>query len=275
MVQLFVSFTRYRLKDISSSLATAGYGTALGVIRSLYSSKSLRHVYYTETRPYNQGARLTGFELIHDGIPGTLITDSMAAALMKTKGQSENIIAVIVGADRVAANGDTANKIGTYALAVLAKYHGIKFLVAAPRTTIDMTTKSGADIVIEERPEMEVVNIKGPVVQINPFSHEKEIVQGSTAEISIAATNTRAWNPAFDVAPAELIDGIVTEQGVVEKDGHGRFQWDKVFHMDLLDQAPAVAEAKRINMLPDGITAQVPVRDQISSTQTDAEQYQR
>ncbi|KAL8839236.1 MAG: hypothetical protein Q9176_004567 [Flavoplaca citrina] len=251
----------------TGSLATAGYGTALGVIRSLHSSKSLHHVYYTETRPYNQGARLTGFELIHDGIPATLVTDSMAAALMKTKGHSENIIGVIVGADRVAANGDTANKIGTYALAVLAKYHGIKFLVAAPRTTIDMTTRSGADIVIEERPELEVVNIKGPVVQINPFTREKEIVEGSTAEISIAASNTCAWNPAFDVTPAELIDGIVTEQGVVEKDGRGRFQWDKVFHVDLLDQAPAIGEAKRIDMLPDGITPQVPVSDQLTSSE--------
>ncbi|KAL9042723.1 MAG: hypothetical protein Q9180_000381 [Flavoplaca navasiana] len=266
-VQLFVTLTLSLLRDISSSLATAGYGTALGVIRSLHSSKSLHHVYYTETRPYNQGARLTGFELIHDGIPATLVTDSMAAALMKTKGHSENITGVIVGADRVAANGDTANKIGTYALAVLAKYHGIKFLVAAPRTTIDMTTKSGADIVIEERPEMEVVNIKGPVVQIKPFTREKDIVQGSTAEISIAASNTCAWNPAFDVTPAELIDGIVTEQGVVEKDGHGRFQWDKVFHVDLLDQAPAVGEAKRIDMLPDGITPQVPVSDQLTSSE--------
>lgn len=270
MVQLFVTLTLSLLRDISSSLATAGYGTALGVIRSLHSSKSLHHVYYTETRPYNQGARLTGFELIYDGIPATLITDSMAAALMKTKGHSENIIGVIVGADRVAANGDTANKIGTYALAVLAKYHGIKFLVAAPRTTIDMTTKSGADIVIEERPEMEVVNIKGPVVQINPFTRAKEIVEGSTAEISIAASNICAWNPAFDVTPAQLIDGIVTEQGVVEKDDHGRFQWDKVFHVDLPDQAPAVGEAKRIDMLPDGITLQVPVSDQLTSSENNS-----
>ncbi|KAL8789860.1 MAG: hypothetical protein Q9213_000928 [Squamulea squamosa] len=237
----------------TGSLATAGYGTALGVIRSLHSTNSLRHVYYTETRPYNQGARLTGYELIHDGIPATLITDSMAAALMRTKGRSENITAVIVGADRVAANGDTANKVGTYALAVLARYHGIKFLVAAPRTTVDMATKSGADIIIEERPEIEVVNIKGPTVRTSA-SGDKEIRKGTTEEICIAARNTRAWNPAFDVTPAELIDSIVTEQGVVEKDERGVFQWDKVFGTDVLEKVPEVGEPKKINMLPDGIT---------------------
>ncbi|KAL8653355.1 MAG: hypothetical protein Q9226_003880 [Calogaya cf. arnoldii] len=254
----------------TGSLATAGYGTALGVIRSLHSSNSLRHVYYTETRPYNQGARLTGYELIHDGLPATLITDSMAAALMRTKGRSENITAVVVGADRVAANGDTANKIGTYALAVLAKYHGLKFLVAAPRTTVDVSTKSGADIVIEERPEIEVVNIKGPVIRTNGSSDEKDIIKGSTQEICIAASGARAWNPAFDVTPAELIDGIVTEQGVVEKDSRGVFQWEDVFNVDVLEKAPKVGKAKTINMLPDGITPQVPLNDQPSIIETDS-----
>ncbi|KAL8674690.1 MAG: hypothetical protein Q9168_000922 [Polycauliona sp. 1 TL-2023] len=254
----------------TGSLATAGYGTALGVIRALHSSNSLRHVYYTETRPYNQGARLTGYELIHDGIPATLITDSMAAALMRTKAQSENIIAVVVGADRVAANGDTANKVGTYALAVLAKYHGIRFLVAAPGTTVDMTTKSGADIVIEERPETEVVNIKGPIVRANDITGDKEIVQRSTEEICIAARETRAWNPAFDVTPAELIDGIITEFGVVEKDDRGVFQWVTVFPVDLLDKTAEVGKPKKINMLPDGITPQVPLSDQPSSTETNS-----
>lgn len=270
MDQVCVILMGSRLRRFSSSLATAGYGTALGVIRSLHSSNSLRHVYYTETRPYNQGARLTGYELIHDELPATLITDSMAAALMRTKGRSENITAVVVGADRVAANGDTANKIGTYALAVLAKYHGIKFLVAAPRTTVDMKTKSGADIVIEERPEIEVVNIKGPIVRTNGFSDGKDIIKGSTEEICIAARNTRAWNPAFDVTPAELIDGIITEHGVVEKDDRGVFQWDKVFDVDLLDKAPEVGEPKRIDMLPDGITPRVPLNDQPSITETDS-----
>ena len=147
------------------SLATAGYGTALGVVRSLHARHALKHAYYTETRPYNQGSRLTGYELIHDGIPATLITDSMAAALLQRRGHPENIVAVVVGADRVSANGDTANKIGTYALAILARYHNVKFLVAAPRTTIDLNTKSGSEIVIEERPSLEMTMMKGPVIR--------------------------------------------------------------------------------------------------------------
>ncbi|KAL9007127.1 MAG: hypothetical protein Q9188_000162 [Gyalolechia gomerana] len=212
----------------TGSLATAGYGTALGVIRSLHLSGRLRHVFYTETRPYNQGSRLTGYELIHDGIPATLITDSMAAALLSTRGKSDNIVAIIVGADRVAANGDTANKVGTYALAVLARYHGVKFLVAAPMTTVDMETKSGADIRIEERPQVEVLNIRSPRVVKNAYG-KQEVLKGSVEEVCVAAQNTHAWNPAFDVTPAELIDGIVTEKRVVEKDKHGVFQWDRVF----------------------------------------------
>jgi len=146
----------------ASSLATAGYGTALGVIRSLHANGSLKHAFCTETRPYNQGSRLTAFELVHDEIPSTLITDSMASALLRLRGPSENIAAIVVGADRVAANGDTANKIGTYQLAITAKHHGVKFLVAAPRTTIDLSTASGSDIVIEERPGKEMTFIKGP-----------------------------------------------------------------------------------------------------------------
>src|ERR1700712_4865457 len=145
-----------------SSLATAGYGTALGVIRSVHANGNLKRAYCTETRPYNQGSRLTAFELVHDKIPATLITDSMAAALLQLKGPSERIAAIVVGADRVAANGDTANKIGTYSLAISARHHGVKFLVAAPRTTIDLQTKSGADITIEERAGKEMTMIKGP-----------------------------------------------------------------------------------------------------------------
>ena len=203
-----------------SSLATAGYGTALGVVRSLYTRGSLRHVYYTETRPYNQGSRLTGYELIHDGIPATLVTDSMAAALFRLKGQSENIAAVVVGADRVAANGDTANKIGTYALAILARFHDIKFLVAAPRTTVDLGTASGGDIIIEERSPSEVTSMKGP------------LLNGETNEaihIAIAAKGTKAWNPAFDITPYDLIDGIVTDCGVVQKGADGKFKWSTAF----------------------------------------------
>lgn len=243
------------LKPFPSSLATAGYGTALGVVRSLYSSNSLRQVFYTETRPYNQGSRLTGYELIHDDIPATLITDSMAAALMNMRKDTEAIAAVIVGADHVAANGDTANKIGTYALAVLAKYHGIKFMVAAPRTTVDMETKTGADIRIEERPQIEVTNIRGPRVSENDGTTAgQEIVQGSVEEVSIAARGTRAWNPAFDVTPAELIDAIVTEEGVVEKDENGVFQWGNLFDAAVAD-VPEVEVPKTMNVLPDGTTA--------------------
>ncbi|KAI4136110.1 MAG: hypothetical protein LQ341_005809, partial [Variospora aurantia] len=244
----------------TGSLATAGYGTALGIIRSLHTSKSLRQVFYTETRPYNQGSRLTGYELIHDTIPCTLITDSMAAALMSTKKDSENIAAVIVGADRVATNGDTANKIGTYALAVLARYHGVKFLVAAPKTTVDMETKSGADIRIEERPQIEVLTIKGPRVapQHDNGSGEQELVQGSLEEVYVAARGTHAWNPAFDVTPAELIDAIVTEKGVVEKDARGVFQWEKVFGAGAAMIASEPEVVKPLDMLPDGITALEP-----------------
>ncbi|KAI4915431.1 S-methyl-5-thioribose-1-phosphate isomerase [Alternaria infectoria] len=207
----------------TGSLATAGYGTALGVIRSLHGNGSLKHAFCSETRPYNQGSRLTAFELVHDKIPATLITDSMAAALLRLRGESENIAGIVVGADRVAANGDTANKIGTYSLAILAKHHGVKFLVAAPRTTIDLKTKSGADIVIEERPGQEVTLVKGP-------RHDGVTLDlGVVETISIAANGIGVWNPAFDVTPAELIDGIITEVGVVEKDGNGVFHLDEVF----------------------------------------------
>ena len=210
-----------------SSLATAGYGTALGVVRSLSALGLLRRAFYTETRPYNQGSRLTGYELIHDQIPATLITDSMAAALLKERKQAEGISAIVVGADRVAANGDTANKIGTYSLAILARYHGVKFLVAAPRTTIDLKTKSGADIVIEQRAAEEVTKVKGP--QIKTAEADGAPILGDIYTISIAANGTEAWNPAFDVTPAELIDGIVTERGVVEKENGESF-----FHLELL-----------------------------------------
>ncbi|OCK82857.1 putative translation initiation factor [Lepidopterella palustris CBS 459.81] len=207
----------------TGSLATAGYGTALGVIRSLHSKQSLKHAFCTETRPYNQGSRLTAFELVHDEIPATLITDSMAAALLRLKGPTEHIAAIVVGADRVAANGDTANKIGTYSLAIIAKYHGVKFLVAAPRTTIDLSTKSGKDIVIEERPGKEITLIKGP--RHDGVSLDLNVVE----TVSIAANGIGVWNPAFDVTPAELVDGIITEVGVVEKDSDGVFHLDQIF----------------------------------------------
>ncbi|KAK4963832.1 S-methyl-5-thioribose-1-phosphate isomerase [Elasticomyces elasticus] len=156
-------------------------------------------------------------------IPATLVTDSMAAALLKLKRSSDRIAAIVTGADRVAANGDTANKIGTYSLAILARYHGVKFLVAAPRTTIDLETKSGEDIVIEERPGKEVTMVKGP--RFDGVSLDLQSVE----TVSIAADGIGVWNPAFDVTPAELIDGIVTEVGVAEKDGDGKFDLARLF----------------------------------------------
>ncbi|CAI7615470.1 unnamed protein product [Penicillium glandicola] len=205
----------------TGSLATSGYGTALGVVRSLASKNILRHAYCTETRPYNQGSRLTAFELVHDKIPATLITDSMAAALLADTKVGVN--AIVVGADRVAANGDTANKIGTYALAVLAKYHGVKFLVAAPLTTIDMATKSGEDIVIEQRAASEVTSIKGP------RAGSESTDQIAIETVQIAAPGINVWNPAFDITPASLIDGIITEIGVVEKRSDGQYHLGGLF----------------------------------------------
>jgi methylthioribose-1-phosphate isomerase len=160
---------------------------------------------------------------VHDEIPATLVTDSMAAALLRLKGPTEHIAAIVVGADRVAANGDTANKIGTYSLAIVAKHHGVKFLVAAPRTTIDLSTKSGDDIVIEERPGKEVTLVKGP--RHDGVSLDLNVVE----TVSIAANGIGVWNPAFDVTPAALIDGIITEVGVVEKGSDGVFRMEEVF----------------------------------------------
>ena len=175
----------------TGSLATAGYGTALGVIRRLHEVGRLKMAYCTETRPYNQGARLTAYELVVEGVPGTLIADSMAAAAI----QSKAVGAVIVGADRVVKNGDVANKIGTLQLAVAAKYFKVPFYVAAPTTSFDLMTESGDDIVIEERPEHELVAVNG---------------------MRIAAPGIGTWNPAFDVTPGKLITGgIITENGIV------------------------------------------------------------
>lgn len=145
----------------------------------------------------------------------------MAAALLARTDADVN--AIVVGADRVAANGDTANKIGTYGLAVLARYHGVKFLVAAPLTTIDLATKSGNEVIIEERPASEVTRIKGP-------SQKDDATGGLSLEtINIAAKGINVWNPAFDITPATLIDGIITEVGVAEKDSNGQFHLDRLF----------------------------------------------
>nr|XP_014978579.2 methylthioribose-1-phosphate isomerase isoform X1 [Macaca mulatta] len=174
----------------TGALATAGYGTALGVIRSLHSLGRLEHAFCTETRPYNQGARLTAFELVYEQIPATLIADSMVAAAMAHRGVS----AVVVGADRVVANGDTANKVGTYQLAIVAKHHGIPFYVAAPSSSCDLRLETGKEIIIEERPAQELTDVNG---------------------VRIAAPGIGVWNPAFDVTPHDLITGgIITELGV-------------------------------------------------------------
>nr|GMD54449.1 methylthioribose-1-phosphate isomerase [Ipomoea batatas] len=185
----------------TGSLATAGYGTALGVIRAVNTAGFLERAYCTETRPFNQGSRLTAFELVTENIPATLIADSAAAALMK----AGCVNAVIVGADRIAANGDTANKIGTYSLAVCAMHHGIPFYVAAPLTSVDLSLSSGQQIVIEERSPKELLQTHGGLGE------------------QIAASGISVWNPAFDVTPASLISGIFTEKGVISKDGNDAF----------------------------------------------------
>ncbi|TNC86758.1 MAG: S-methyl-5-thioribose-1-phosphate isomerase [Thalassolituus sp.] len=175
----------------TGALATGGHGTALGIIRSAYADGKLTQVYAGETRPWLQGARLTAWELMQDNIPVKLVCDGAAAQLFRAKGADW----VIVGADRITANGDVANKIGTYSLAVLAKHHGMKVMVAAPTTTFDLTLDSGNAIPIEQRPMSEVTSLNGQ---------------------PIAPEGCEAINPSFDVTPAELIDAIVTEKGFVE-----------------------------------------------------------
>jgi methylthioribose-1-phosphate isomerase len=176
----------------TGSLATAGFGTALGVIRAGFAAGKIRQVYAGETRPWLQGARLTMWELVRDRIPARLIADSAASHLMK----SGAVQWVVVGADRIAANGDTANKIGTYQLAISAKRHGVRFMVVAPWSTVDMQTKHGDDVEIELRDPAELLSISG----------KRTVVDGADA-----------WNPVFDVTPAELIDVIVTERGAIER----------------------------------------------------------
>lgn len=233
--------TRVQPSDISvlthcntGSLATAGYGTALGIVRALNDLKTLKQVYCTETRPYNQGSRLTAYELVVDQLPeATLICDSMAAFLFASKKkQNAPIAAVIVGADRVAANGDTANKVGTYQLALVARAHGVKFMVAAPSTSIDLSIKNGDQIVIEERPAEEMTSVQGCLKSDDSLKMER---------VHVAAAGINVWNPAFgtkfsvfdcaiylsilDVTPADLIDAIVTEKGVAVKD-HDAIDFD-------------------------------------------------
>jgi len=174
----------------AGALATCGYGTALGVIRAAVDSGKKLHVFADETRPFLQGSRLTAWELMKDGIPTTVISDNMAGAMMR----QGKIAAVIVGADRIAANGDVANKIGTYTVAVLAKEHGIPFYVAAPFSTIDMNTPDGRGIPIEQRSAREVTHLAGK---------------------QIAPDGVSVENPAFDVTPHNYVTAIITERGVV------------------------------------------------------------
>ncbi|KAF1725822.1 S-methyl-5-thioribose-1-phosphate isomerase [Pseudoxanthomonas japonensis] len=183
----------------TGSLATAGFGTALGVIRAGVAQGRIGKVYAGETRPWQQGARLTAWELQQDGIPATLIADSAASHLMKTGA----VQWVVVGADRICANGDTANKIGTYQLAIAARHHGAKFMVVAPSSTVDMATPDGEAIHIEERDPAELLGIGGT---------------------RIVAEGVAAWNPVFDVTPASLIDAIVTEKGVIEQPDEARMR---------------------------------------------------
>ncbi|MGA2372059.1 MAG: S-methyl-5-thioribose-1-phosphate isomerase [Candidatus Korobacteraceae bacterium] len=176
----------------AGALATCGYGTALGVIRAAVDSGKKLHVFADETRPFLQGSRLTAWELMKDGIPTTVISDNMAGAIMR----QGKIAAVIVGADRIAANGDVANKIGTYTVAVLAKEHGIPFYVAAPFSTVDLNTPDGTQIPIEQRSSKEVTHMAGK---------------------QIAPDGVMVENPAFDVTPHQYVSAIITERGILRE----------------------------------------------------------
>jgi methylthioribose-1-phosphate isomerase len=183
----------------AGALATCGYGTALGVIRAAADQGKIKKVWACETRPVLQGARLTVWELMQDKIPVTLISDNMAAYVM----QLGHVNAVIAGADRIAANGDTANKIGTYALAVLASYHQIPFYIAAPLSTLDLKSASGVDIPVEQRPPEEIREFRG---------------------MYFTVPEVEVFNPAFDITPHHLITGIITEKGVFKPPYDEAFQ---------------------------------------------------
>lgn len=189
--ELLPPHTRILTHCNAGALATCGWGTALGVIREAFAQGKIDMVYADETRPLLQGARLTVWELMEDKIPVTVITDNMAAWAMQQKG----INAVVTGADRIALNGDTANKIGTFGVALAAKYHGIPFYIAAPVSTFDFSIADGSGIPIEERSAQEVKTLQGVVT---------------------APPEALAYNPAFDVTPAALISGIITEYGVIK-----------------------------------------------------------
>jgi methylthioribose-1-phosphate isomerase len=201
----------------AGALATCGYGTALGVIRAAVEAGKQIHVFADETRPFLQGSRLTAWELLKDGIPTTVISDNMAGVMMK----QGKIRAVVVGADRIAANGDVANKVGTYTVAVLAKEHGIPFYVAAPWSTVDMATADGEHIPIEQRSPREVTHLAG---------------------IQIAPDGVRVENPAFDVTPHRYVTAIITERGVAES--------PYPQSLEKLSKATSPAELQPANAIP-------------------------
>ncbi|CAD2213068.1 Initiation factor 2 subunit family, putative [Angomonas deanei] len=190
----------------TGALAASRYGTALGVVRQLFYDGKLEQVYACETRPWNQGARLTVYECVEEDIPCTLICDGAVSALMN----SQKIDAVIVGADRICQNGDTANKIGTYNVAVAAKYHNVPFFVAAPTTTLDANTPDGSAVTIEERETTEITT--------NMVTKQRVVADGPNLSI---------WNPVFDITPAALITGgIITEKGVFAPKTSGSVLYD-------------------------------------------------
>lgn len=234
----------------TGSLATSGYGTALGVIRSLHqrskaendsadptspaskkaktSNAKMVRVFPLETRPYNQGSRLTAYELLHDEIPSTLITDSSISYLISTS--KIPIKAAFVGADRIVKNGDTANKIGTFQLSLICRHFGIKFYVVAPTTTFDNKTETGDKIVVEERPPNEFRFVQGTL--IDGSSSLPVIDQLSNtpvkAKVGITPLDMPVWNPSFDITPHDYIDGIITEKGVFTKAEDGKFHLESV-----------------------------------------------
>lgn len=230
----------------TGSLATSGYGTALGVIRSLYertkkqisgdeqpkrtktSNAKMVRVFPLETRPYNQGSRLTAYELLHDEIPSTLITDSSISYLVSTS--KIPIKAAFVGADRIVKNGDTANKIGTYQLSIICRHFGIKFYVVAPTTTFDSNTETGDKIVVEERPPNEFRFVQGTLIDgTDPTPVLNESKTPVKAKVGITPLDMPVWNPSFDITPYTHIDGIITEKGVFAKDENGNFHLETAF----------------------------------------------
>ncbi|GAA5903677.1 S-methyl-5-thioribose-1-phosphate isomerase MRI1 [Sporobolomyces salmoneus] len=212
----------------TGSLATSGYGTALGVITALHHANRLEHAYFAQTGPYQQGARLTSVELASLGTQNTMVCDTAIGALIGEK----RIHLFVAGADRIASNGDTANKISTYQISLLAHHphpfspnprSGVPVLVAAPLTTLDLSMDSGREIEIEQRPSWEATTVRGRVVDIKEMAKGNEPKQAQGDEqiqvetVLVTPPGTKAWNPAFDVTPSSLIEGIVTEVGVAEK----------------------------------------------------------